>query len=73
MHRFYYFETLVQALRDTLQNRAGFLNLFCISVIICVFFYLIQPQTTIYKQKNATKHKHSHGLQGKKTFFNLFK
>ena len=37
-YRFYYFEILIQALRDTLQNRAGFQNLFCISVIICVFF-----------------------------------
>ena len=36
-YRFYYFETLIQALRDTLQNIAGFLTLFWISVIICVF------------------------------------
>ena len=64
-YRFYYFD-------DTLQNRTGFLNLCGISFIISVFFIYIRPQTTIYKQKNATKHKNSHDLQVKNDFITYF-
>ena len=42
---------------------------------LCMAFalvYFIQPQTTICKQKNATKHKNSHGLQGRNNFLTYF-
>ena len=68
-YRFYYFETLIQAKGQSPKQS-------WIPKLILHFFYylcvfnLIQPQTTIIK-KNATKHKNSHGLQGKKQLFNL--